>query len=119
MQTLGDEELKQSIRLPTHSIDIKEFTELMTRYSRDNSKDPEEPYRRAFQAINKDGTGAISSQELRTAIHSILGSNALSEADINEIVVEADVSGDGRITLEEFLKVMQKSEKKNRGEHVL
>ncbi|KAF8978928.1 hypothetical protein BGZ46_006003 [Entomortierella lignicola] len=119
MQTLGDEDLKQSVRLPTHPIDINEFTELMTRYNRDSNKDPEEPYRRAFQAINKDGTGAISSQELRSAIRSFLGPNALSEADVDEIVVEADVSGDGRITLEEFLKVMQKSEKKHRGEHVL
>ncbi|KAF9352889.1 hypothetical protein BGX26_009327 [Mortierella sp. AD094] len=119
VNTLGDEELKQSIRLPNHAIDIKEFTELITRYNRNNNKDPEEPYRRAFQAINKDGTGAISSHELRAAIQSILGPNALSEADVDEIIVEADVSGDGRITLEEFLKVMHKSEKKHRGEHVL
>ncbi|KAF9166744.1 hypothetical protein BGX21_009794 [Mortierella sp. AD011] len=119
VNTLGDEELKQSIRLPNHAIDIKEFTELITRYNRNANKDPEEPYRRAFNAINKDGTGAISSQELRAAIQSILGPNALSEADVDEIIVEADVSGDGRITLEEFLKVMHKSEKKHRGEHVL
>ncbi|KAF9187784.1 Calcium-binding protein 7 [Haplosporangium sp. Z 767] len=117
--TLGDEELKQSIRIPDHPIDLREFTELMNRYSSDKSKDPEEAYRRAFNSINKDGSGAISSQELRAAVQSFMGSNTLSEADIDEIIREGDVSGDGRITLEEFLKIMQKSEKKHHGEHVL
>ncbi|KAG0198897.1 Calmodulin [Mortierella sp. GBA30] len=118
-QTLGDEELKRSIRIPTHAIDLREFTELMNRYNNDQSKDPEEPYRRAFASINKDGSGNVSAQELRAAVQAILGPNALSEADIDEIITEGDVSGDGRITLEEFLKIMQKSEKKHRGEHVL
>ncbi|KAG0086916.1 hypothetical protein BGZ93_003332 [Podila epicladia] len=119
LNKLGDEELKASIRIPNHPIDFKEFTALMDRYNNDKNKDPEEPYRRAFQSINKDGSGHISSQELRSSIKSILGDNVLSEADIDEIIVEADVSGDGRITFEEFLKIMHKSEKKRRGEHVL
>ncbi|KAF9121509.1 hypothetical protein BGW39_010491 [Mortierella sp. 14UC] len=119
LNTLGDEELRQTIRIPSHAIDLKEFTDLMNRYNNDSSKDPEEPYRRAFQSINRDGSGAVSAQELRAAIQSLLGPNVLSEADIDEIITEGDVSGDGRITLEEFLKIMQKSEKKHRGEHVL
>ncbi|KAF9321119.1 hypothetical protein BG003_003616 [Podila horticola] len=119
LNKLGDEELKASIRIPNHPIDFKEFTALMDRYNNDKNKDPEEPYRRAFHSINKDNSGHISSQELRAAIKNILGDNVLSEADIDEIIVEADVSGDGRITFEEFLKIMHKSEKKRRGEHVL
>ncbi|KAG0050651.1 hypothetical protein BGZ83_004584 [Gryganskiella cystojenkinii] len=119
LDTLGDQELRQSIRLPNHAIDLREFTELMNRYNQDKTRDPEEPYRRAFLSINKDGSGQISSQELRTAVQQFLGPNALSEADIDEIIQEGDVSGDGRITLEEFLKIMQKSEKYHRGEHVL
>ncbi|KAG0342090.1 hypothetical protein BG000_006961 [Podila horticola] len=119
LNKLGDEELKASIRIPNHPIDFKEFTALMDRYNNDKNKDPEEPYRRAFHSINKDNSGHISSQELRAAIKNILGDNVLSEADIDEIIVEADVSGDGRITFEEFLKIMHKSEKKHRGEHVL
>jgi Ca2+-binding EF-hand superfamily protein len=76
---LGDEELKQSIRIPNHAIDLKEFTDIMNRYNNDGSKDPEEPYRRAFQSINRDGSGAISARELREAIQSLLGPNVLSE----------------------------------------
>ncbi|KAF9932013.1 hypothetical protein FBU30_009077 [Linnemannia zychae] len=119
LNTLGDEELKQTIRIPNHAIDLKEFTDIMNRYNSDNSRDPEEPLRRAFQAINRDGSGHISAQELRTAVQNMLGPNVLSEADIDEIITEADVSGDGRITIEEFMKIMKKSEKKHRGEHVL
>ncbi|KAF9897190.1 Calmodulin [Lobosporangium transversale] len=119
VNTLGDEALKATIRIPTHSLEIKEFTDLMNRYNQDKDKDPEEPYRRAFYSINKDGSGYVSTQELKTALDSFLGPNVLSEADVDEIITEGDVSGDGRITLEEFLKVMHKSEKKHRGEHVL
>ncbi|KAF9166849.1 Calmodulin [Actinomortierella ambigua] len=117
-KTFGDGELKASIRLPTHPIDYREFASLMQRQNENDNRDPEEPYRRAFQAINKDGSGHISSQELRDAITRFLGPNAISEADVDEIIAEADVSGDGRIALEEFLKIMHKSEKKKRGEHV-
>ncbi|KAF9971385.1 hypothetical protein BGZ73_005697 [Actinomortierella ambigua] len=118
LDSFGDQDLKASVRLPTHPIDYREFASLMQRYNSNDSKDPEEPYRRAFHAINKDGSGQISSQELRDAITRILGPNAISEADVDEIIAEADVSGDGRIALEEFLKIMHKSEKKKRGEHV-
>lgn len=78
-QTLGDEELKRTIRIPTHAIDIREFTDLMNRYNNDKNKDPEEPYRRAFASINKDGSGHVSAQELRVAMKNFLGPNALSE----------------------------------------
>ncbi|KAF9171377.1 hypothetical protein BGX21_000866 [Mortierella sp. AD011] len=119
LNTLGDEELKSTIRIPTHSLDIKEFTTLMNRYNDDQHKDPEEPYRRAFQSINRDGSGHVSTQELKAALDSFLGPNVLSEADVDEIITEGDVSGDGRITLEEFLKILHKSEKRHRGETVL
>ncbi|KAF9110588.1 Calcium-binding protein 7 [Mortierella sp. AM989] len=117
--TLGDEELKSTIRIPTHALDIKEFTSLVNQYNEDEHKDPEEPYRRAFQSINRDGSGNVSTQELKAAMDSFLGPDVLSEADVDEIITEGDVSGDGRVTLEEFLKVLHKSEKRHRGEHVL
>ncbi|KAF9432096.1 hypothetical protein BGZ76_011264 [Entomortierella beljakovae] len=118
-RTLGDDDLKATIRIPTHPLDFKQFTSLLTRYNDDQHKDAEEPYRRAFYSINKDGSGHVSVQELKTALDSFLGLNTLSEADVDEIITEGDVSGDGRITLEEFLKIMDKSEKRHRGEHVL
>lgn len=76
---MGDQELKQAIRIPNHPVDLREFTELMNRYNQDSTKDPEEPYRRAFASINQDGSGQVSAQELRAAIQKFLGPNVLSE----------------------------------------
>ncbi|KAG0290469.1 hypothetical protein BGZ96_006057 [Linnemannia gamsii] len=115
----ANEELKSTIRIPTHPLTLEEFTSLVSRYDSDESKDPEEPYRRAFKSINRDGSGHVSTQELKVALESFLGSNVLTEAEVDEIIREGDVSGDGRITVEEFLKIIHKSELKHRGEHVL
>ncbi|KAF9358558.1 calmodulin-like 3 [Mortierella sp. AD094] len=114
---LNDPELTKNVKIPSQPLDFKAFTALLAK----NHKGPEtsdEAYGTLFRTINKDGSGNISAAELRAALQHF-GDNSLSEADVDEIIHEADVSGDGRITLEEFLKIMQKSEKKLRGEHVL
>ncbi|KAF9193327.1 calmodulin-like 3 [Haplosporangium sp. Z 767] len=114
---LNDPEFTKNVKIPTQPLDYKGFVALMTK----GNKGPEtadEAYGALFRSINKDGSGNVSAAELRAALQHY-GNSSLSEADVDEIVHEADVSGDGRITLEEFLKIMQKSEKKLRGEHVL
>ncbi|KAG0362292.1 calmodulin-like 3 [Podila minutissima] len=117
LATLGDEELTSKVKIPTQPLDYKAFVAIMSKNHK-GAETSDDAYGRLFKSINKDGSGNVSSAELRAAlIH--FGNNSLSEADVDEIVHEADVSGDGRITLEEFLKIMQKSEKKLRGEHVL
>ncbi|KAF8920474.1 hypothetical protein BGZ58_004352, partial [Dissophora ornata] len=93
---LNDPELTKNVKLPSQALDYKSFAALMDKNHK-GSETSEEAYGALFKSINKDGSG---------------------NADVDEIVHEADVSGDGRITLEEFLKIMQKSEKKLRGEHV-
>ncbi|KAF9108366.1 calmodulin-like 3 [Mortierella sp. AM989] len=114
---LNNPELTKNVKLPTQPLDFKAFSALMA----NNHKGPEtsdEAYEALYRSINKDGSENVSSAELRTGLQHF-GDNSLSEADVDEIVHEADVSGDGRVTLEEFLKIMQKSEKKLRGEFVL
>ncbi|KAF9386612.1 calmodulin-like 3 [Podila verticillata] len=114
---LGDEELTAKVKIPSQPLDFKSFAAILSKNHK-GAETSDDAYGRLFKSINKDGSGNISSAELRSAlVH--FGNNSLSEADVDEIVHEADVSGDGRITLEEFLKIMQKSEKKLRGEHVL
>ncbi|KAF9438532.1 hypothetical protein BGZ76_007063 [Entomortierella beljakovae] len=114
---LNNPELTKNVKIPSQPLDYKSFVALMTRNHK-GSETSDEAYGALFTAINKDGSGNISAAELRSGLQQF-GNNSLSETDIDEIVHEADVSGDGRITLEEFLKIMQKSEKKLRGEHVL
>ncbi|KAG0253180.1 hypothetical protein BG011_006506 [Mortierella polycephala] len=113
---LNDPEVTKDVKIPTQPLDFKSFVALMVK----GNKGPEtadEAYGALYKSINKDGSGDASAADLRAALQHF-GNSSLSEADVDEIVHEADVSGDGRITLEEFLKIMQKSEKKLRGEHV-
>ncbi|KAF9116855.1 Calcium-binding protein 7 [Mortierella sp. AM989] len=114
---LNDPELTRNVKLPTQPLDYKAFAALMARNHK-GAETSDEAYGILYKAINKDRSGNVSSAELRAALQHF-GDNSLSEADADEIIHEADVSGDGRVTLEEFLKVMQKSEQKLRGEYVL
>ncbi|KAG0004218.1 hypothetical protein BGZ65_000750 [Modicella reniformis] len=114
---LNDPQLSQNVKIPTQPLDYKAFVALMAQNDK-GADTSDDAYGRLFRSINKDGSGNLSSAELRVALQHF-GNNSLSEVDVDEIIHEADVSGDGRITLEEFLKIMQKSEKKLRGEHVL
>ncbi|KAG0053172.1 calmodulin-like 3 [Gryganskiella cystojenkinii] len=114
---LNNPELTKSVKLPSQPLDFKAFAALMANNHK-GAETSDEAYGALFHSINKDGSGNVSAAELRAALQHF-GNSSLSEADVDEIVHEADVSGDGRITIEEFLKIMQKSEKKLRGEHVL
>ncbi|KAF9430624.1 hypothetical protein BGZ94_005629 [Podila epigama] len=114
---LGDDELTNKVKIPSQPLDFKAFSALMARNHK-GADTSDDAYGRLFKSLNKDGSGNLSAAELRAGL-AHFGNSSLSEADIDEIIHEADVSGDGRITLEEFLKIMQKSEKKLRGEHVL
>ena len=82
--------MKATIRIPTHPLSLEEFSTLVSRYNEDESKDPEEPYRRAFKSINRDGSGHISAQELKVALESFLGPNVLSEVILEVVSVEED-----------------------------
>lgn len=59
----------------------------------------------AFKMFDKDGSGTISADEIR----SVLGSGStLSEAAIDDIIKEVDENGDGEIQFEEFVHMMKK-----------
>jgi len=61
----------------------------------------------AFTALDKDGNGQITVEELREALHSDeLGETA---ADMTRIIAAVDIDGDGQINFEEFLEMMRRS----------
>ncbi|KAG0296791.1 hypothetical protein BGZ96_008519 [Linnemannia gamsii] len=117
LNLLNNPELSSKVTLPTQPLDFKAFAALLANNHK-GAETSDDAYLALFKSINKDNSGNVSSAELRSALQHF-GNSALSEADVDEIVHEADVSGDGRICLEEFLKIMQKSEKKLRGEHIV
>ncbi|ETV91815.1 hypothetical protein H310_13646 [Aphanomyces invadans] len=72
----------------------------------DITDDLEQKYRSVFDEFDVDKSGAISPDELRTLLKSV-GEDALDEADINEIIAQADADGNGQIEFNEFIQMMQ------------
>ncbi|KAF9991884.1 calmodulin-like 3 [Entomortierella chlamydospora] len=106
---LNDPELTKSVKIPSQPLDFKTFAALLAKNHK-GLETSDEAYDTLFRSINKDGSGNISAAELLAALR-YFGNSSFSEVDVDEIIHEADISGDGCITFEEFLKIMQKSEK--------
>jgi len=83
-------------------IDFEEFVTLMNRRSKET--DTEEEVINAFKVFDKDANGLISSTELRH-IMTTLG-DKLTEDEVEEMIREADIDGDGYINYEEFVRMM-------------
>ena len=84
------------------TVDFPEFLSLMARRMKDS--DSEEELKEAFRVFDKDQNGFISAAELRHVMANL--GERLTDAEVDEMVREADVDGDGRINFDEFVKVM-------------
>jgi calmodulin len=63
-------------------------------------------FREAFNIFDKDGDGRITAKELGTVMRS-LGQNP-SEAELQDMVNEVDIDGNGTIEFDEFLYMMSR-----------
>ena len=84
------------------TIDFPQFLTMMARKM--NDTDSEEEIKEAFKVFDKDGSGFVSSAELRHVMTDL--GEKLCEEEVDEMVREADVDGDGQINYEEFVKMM-------------
>lgn len=78
------------------SINFPEFLTLMARSIRE--PDTEDDLREAFQVFDKDGNGFITSAELRHVMTNL--GEKLTDAEVEEMIKEADVNGDGQVNYE-------------------
>merc|ERR1712171_1534 len=85
------------------TIDFPEFLSLMARKMRDT--DTEEELIEAFKVFDRDGNGLISAAELRHVMTNL--GEKLTDEEVDEMIREADVDGDGQINYEEFVKMMR------------
>ncbi|KAL0428385.1 UNVERIFIED_CONTAM: Calmodulin-1/11/16 [Sesamum latifolium] len=82
------------------TIDFPEFLNLMARKMKDT--DSEEELKEAFRVFDKDQNGFISAAELRHVMTNL--GEKLTDEEVDEMIREADVDGDGQINYEEFVK---------------
>lgn len=111
LMTLGFDATKEDIRRlvadldssNTTTIDFDDFLQLINALlpTRDARKELEE----AFHLFDIDGTGKISFKNLKDVVSSM--GEQLTEQEIIEIIAEADKTGDGEITLDEFIDLIQ------------
>ncbi|CAG7726573.1 unnamed protein product [Allacma fusca] len=113
MRSLGqfasEEELKEMLK----EVDINgdgtfsfdEFVQIVTNYAGGTSvTDEEQELRDAFRIFDKHNRGYISASDLRAVLH-CLGED-LSEDEIEDMIKEVDVDGDGRIDFNEFVRAL-------------
>ena len=86
----------------TGTIDFPEFMALMGQRIKDT--DAEEELIDSFKVFDRDSNGLITSAELRYVMTS--QGEKLNDDEVDEMIREADVDGDGHIVYERFFRMM-------------
>jgi Ca2+-binding EF-hand superfamily protein len=87
------------------TVDFTEFLDIMT--SKIGDRDSREEMIKAFRLFDDDETGKISFRNLkRVALE--LG-ESISDEELQEMIDEADRDGDGEVSQDEFIKIMEKT----------
>jgi len=87
---------------PSPSLLVPEFLTMMARKMKDT--DSAEEIKEAFKVFDKDGNGFISAAELRHIMTNL--GEKLTDEEVDEMIREADVDGDGQINYDEFVDMM-------------
>jgi calmodulin len=72
----------------------------------ERDENAEEEMREAFMIFDSDGNGTISAEELRQIMQNL--GETLTNEEIEDMVKEADLDGDGQIDYNEFVRMMFK-----------
>ncbi|KAK8719179.1 hypothetical protein OTU49_014194 [Cherax quadricarinatus] len=87
------------------TFSFNEFVEIVCNMGGGGERqDEEKELRDAFKIFDKHGRGYICASDLR-AVLQCLGED-LSEEEIEDMIREVDIDGDGRIDFEEFVKAL-------------
>lgn len=71
--------------------------------------DADEVLENAFAVFDADGSGKLSTTELKDILTRVGTSSAMSEEDALEVVRLADENGDGELSIAEFVKLMKRT----------
>ena len=92
------------------TIDFPEFLSLMARKMKDT--DTEEELIEAFKVFDRDGNGLISAAELRHVMTNL--GEKLTDEEVDEMIREADIDGDGHINYEGIISLTHNYQKKKK-----
>ncbi|KAJ7954818.1 putative Calmodulin [Quillaja saponaria] len=84
------------------TIEFSEFLDLMAKKMKEN--DSEEELKEAFKVFDKDQNGYISANELRHVMINL--GEKLTDEEVEQMIKEADLDGDGQVNYDEFVKMM-------------
>jgi len=96
-------ELTKTIGGSTGLITLQNFIALMQK--RNKVGDNEEQTREAFKVFDKNGTGLVEIAELRHVLTTL--GEKLTVQEVDSVMKEADTDGDGKISLQDFVRVMK------------
>merc|ERR1719277_1287006 len=101
-EELMREKPNDDIRPDDIRCNFNQFLSLMARSMKEN--DTEEELIEAFKVFDRDGDGFISAGELRFSMTNL--GEKLTDAEVDEMIREADLDQDGQINYDEFVKMM-------------
>ena len=84
------------------TIDFPEFLSMMAKKL--TEPDSEKDIREAFKVFDKDGNGFICAGELRHVMTNL--GEKLTDEEVDEMIKEADIDGDGQIDFNEFMNML-------------
>merc|ERR1711976_170213 len=71
------------------------------------NRDPKDEILKAFRLFDDDETGKISFKNLKRVAKEL--GERMTDEELQEIIDEADLDGDGQVNEEEFLRIMKKT----------
>ncbi|XP_043222966.1 calmodulin-2/4-like [Amphibalanus amphitrite] len=89
------------------NLTFDEFVTVISKTSRDGERTREEAdnaMREAFKVFDKNGRGFIGVSDLRAVLHCL--GERLTDEEIEDIIEEVDMDGDGRIDFIEFVRAV-------------
>jgi len=85
-------------------VDFQEFTTIMQRRMK-TADSSEEQIKEAFKVFDKTGSGLIEINELKHVL-TTLGEKLTAE-EVDGVMKDADTDNDGKINIQDFLRVMK------------
>ena len=86
------------------AISYEKFESLMQ--VKIGERDSREEATKAFRLFDDDETGYISFNNLKRVAHEL--GEEITDVELQEMIDEADRGGDGKVSLEDFCRVMKK-----------